>query len=106
VVYDLGRDTARVEEENWVIRWMLWHVFRYRDSRNKNRRPTSPCEDRSRYSNMPSISSIASRGAVHSPCESFFSLLANGHYCIKYWFGMALCFHPKQAPAVLTIMRY
>ncbi|KYG48386.1 hypothetical protein M433DRAFT_35274, partial [Acidomyces richmondensis BFW] len=29
-VYDLGRDIERVEEENWVIRWMLWHVFRYR----------------------------------------------------------------------------
>ncbi|KAI7341521.1 hypothetical protein KC315_g35 [Hortaea werneckii] len=27
-VYDLGRDLERVEEENWVIRWMLWHVFR------------------------------------------------------------------------------
>lgn len=40
-VYDLGRDTERVEEENWVIRWMLWHVFRYRDNRNKTRRPTS-----------------------------------------------------------------
>lgn len=36
-VYDLGRDTDRVEEENWVIRWMLWHVFRYRDNRNRNR---------------------------------------------------------------------
>ncbi|KXL45265.1 MAG: hypothetical protein FE78DRAFT_125367, partial [Acidomyces sp. 'richmondensis'] len=23
-VYDLGRDIERVEEENWVIRWMLW----------------------------------------------------------------------------------
>ena len=41
-MYDLGRDTDRVEEENWVIRWMLWHVFRYRDSRNRNRRTTSP----------------------------------------------------------------
>lgn len=41
-VYDLGRDTDRVEEENWVIRWMLWHVFRYRDNRNKNRRAASP----------------------------------------------------------------
>ncbi|KAH9839598.1 hypothetical protein Tdes44962_MAKER08053 [Teratosphaeria destructans] len=40
-VYDLGRDTERVEEENWVIRWMLWHVFRYRDNRNRNRRGTS-----------------------------------------------------------------
>lgn len=42
VVYDLGRDTDRIEEENWVIRWMLWHVFRYRDNRNKNRRTVSP----------------------------------------------------------------
>ena len=41
-VYDLGRDTDRIEEENWVIRWMLWHVFRYRDNRNKNRRTVSP----------------------------------------------------------------
>lgn len=37
-VYDLGRDLERVEEENWVIRWMLWHVFRYRDNRNRNRK--------------------------------------------------------------------
>lgn len=40
-VYDLGRDTDRVVEENWVIRWMLWHVFRYRDNRNRNRRAAS-----------------------------------------------------------------
>ena len=43
-IYDLGRDTDRLEEENWVIRWMLWHVFRYRDNRNKNRRTASPSE--------------------------------------------------------------
>lgn len=24
--------------ENWIIRWMLWHVFRYRDKRNKHAR--------------------------------------------------------------------
>lgn len=41
-IYDMGRDTDRVEEENWIIRWMLWHVFRYRDNRNRNRRATSP----------------------------------------------------------------
>lgn len=41
-IYDLGRDTERVEEENWIIRWMLWHVFRYRDNRNRNRRAASP----------------------------------------------------------------
>ncbi|KAK3724739.1 hypothetical protein LTR37_000787 [Vermiconidia calcicola] len=43
-VYDLGRDTEGIEEENWVIRWMLWHVFRYRDNRNKNRRALSPAD--------------------------------------------------------------
>ena len=32
MVYDLGHDTKGVEIENWVIRWMLWHVFRYRRS--------------------------------------------------------------------------
>ncbi|KAK4958914.1 hypothetical protein LTR10_003711 [Elasticomyces elasticus] len=40
-IYDLGHDRERVEEENWVIRWMLWHVFRYRDNRNRNRRGPS-----------------------------------------------------------------
>lgn len=40
--YDKGHDTDGLEEENWVIRWLLWHVFRYRDNRNKNRRQASP----------------------------------------------------------------
>lgn len=40
--YEMGRDTQGLEEENWVIRWLLWHVFRYRDNRNKNRRQSSP----------------------------------------------------------------
>ena len=36
-VYDLGRFTDSVgNEENWVIWWMLWHTFRYRDNRNKS----------------------------------------------------------------------
>ena len=24
--------------DNWIIRWCLWHVFRYRDDRNRHRR--------------------------------------------------------------------
>ena len=46
-IYDLGHDRDRIEEENWVIRWMLWHVFRYRDNRNRNRKggPPSPGAD-------------------------------------------------------------
>lgn len=37
-VYELGHSTDGVEEENWIVRWLLWHAFRYRDQRN-NRRP-------------------------------------------------------------------
>ncbi|GAB7364507.1 hypothetical protein MBLNU230_g5316t1 [Neophaeotheca triangularis] len=40
--YNLGRDTEGVNEENWVIRWLIWHVFRYRDNRNRHRRTGSP----------------------------------------------------------------
>ncbi|KAF2158368.1 hypothetical protein M409DRAFT_31111 [Zasmidium cellare ATCC 36951] len=28
-VYDLGHDVDGVEEENWVIRWLLWHFQLY-----------------------------------------------------------------------------
>ncbi|KAF2460400.1 hypothetical protein BDY21DRAFT_164019 [Lineolata rhizophorae] len=24
-------------QDNWIIRWLLWHVFRYRDNRNRRR---------------------------------------------------------------------
>ncbi|EON69050.1 hypothetical protein W97_08363 [Coniosporium apollinis CBS 100218] len=42
-IYDLGRFRDGPNEDNWVIRWCLWHVFRYRD--NRNRRPrSSPSE--------------------------------------------------------------
>ncbi|THV88140.1 hypothetical protein D6D29_00157 [Aureobasidium pullulans] len=34
-MYEKGHDTESFNEENWIIRWMLWHVFRFRDSRNK-----------------------------------------------------------------------
>lgn len=60
--YDMGRDTDGIEEENWVIRWLLWHVFRYRDNRNKNRRQGSP--DPSPSSSEHSISE--SQGATSS----------------------------------------
>lgn len=37
VVYELARDIDGVEEENWIIRWLLWHAFRYRDQRNNRK---------------------------------------------------------------------
>ncbi|KAF2173135.1 hypothetical protein M409DRAFT_62735 [Zasmidium cellare ATCC 36951] len=36
-VYELGHDTEGVGEENWVVRWLLWHAFRYRDQRNNRK---------------------------------------------------------------------
>ncbi|KAM3416939.1 hypothetical protein BST61_g8526 [Cercospora zeina] len=32
-LYDLAVDPEVPERPNWIIRWMLWHVFRYRDGR-------------------------------------------------------------------------
>lgn len=40
-VYNEGHDTEVCEEENWVIRWLLWHAFRYRDQRNNKRRTST-----------------------------------------------------------------
>lgn len=34
IMYSLGHDRNGDHEENWIIRWLLWHVFRYRDDRN------------------------------------------------------------------------
>jgi hypothetical protein len=36
-IYDLGREWNGTTEDNWIIRWCLWHVFRYRDERNRSR---------------------------------------------------------------------
>lgn len=60
--YDMGRDTQGLEEENWVIRWLLWHVFRYRDNRNKNRRQGSP-DPRSPSSSENSSSESQAQGS-------------------------------------------
>ena len=37
MIYDLGRYWDGSNEDNWIIRWCLWHVFRYRDERNRSR---------------------------------------------------------------------
>ncbi|KAF2423075.1 hypothetical protein EJ08DRAFT_457785 [Tothia fuscella] len=37
VIYDRGVMQDGANWDNWIIRWCLWHVFRYRDDRNRNR---------------------------------------------------------------------
>ncbi|KAK1917404.1 hypothetical protein P3342_000117 [Pyrenophora teres f. teres] len=39
--YELGRYQTQVNEENWVARWYLWHSFRYRDNRPRDRVPNT-----------------------------------------------------------------
>jgi len=38
--------------DNWIIRWCLWHVFRYRDDRNRGHNRRSPPRDS--YPSQPS----------------------------------------------------
>jgi hypothetical protein len=70
-LYDMGRDTQGLEEENWVIRWLLWHVFRYRDNRNKNRRQGSPA---------PSSSENSSSESQPKAGTDMFAFLSIGYY--------------------------
>ncbi|KAF2137573.1 uncharacterized protein K452DRAFT_291386 [Aplosporella prunicola CBS 121167] len=35
--YDMGHYMDGRNEDNWIIRWLMWHVFRYRDNRNRHR---------------------------------------------------------------------
>ncbi|KAF2400749.1 hypothetical protein EJ06DRAFT_462794, partial [Trichodelitschia bisporula] len=36
-IYERGMMQDGANWDNWIIRWCLWHVFRYRDDRNRNR---------------------------------------------------------------------
>lgn len=67
--YDCGRDIELLEEENWVIRWLLWHVFRYRDDRNRNRRQASPSRSSSEDQNMDVSNGSQVRPSRRSQCS-------------------------------------
>jgi hypothetical protein len=42
IIYDLAQDPdTDGAYGNWIIRWMVWHVFRYRDERNSRRQMSS-----------------------------------------------------------------
>jgi hypothetical protein len=69
-IYDLGHDRERVEEENWVIRWMLWHVFRYRDNRNRNRKGGNNSNAGDEDDDTESGEGSSTGTAAASPCMS------------------------------------
>lgn len=43
-IYDLGAVQNNEDWDNWIIRWCLWHVFRYRDQRNRRARAPTRSE--------------------------------------------------------------
>nr|POE74728.1 hypothetical protein CFP56_37259 [Quercus suber] len=45
-IYDLGHDTQAYSIENWIIRWVLWHVCRYISTQIQYRRTASKAEIR------------------------------------------------------------
>lgn len=67
-VYDRGRDPAVDAESNWIIRWMLYHCFRYRDGRNK-RPPTASMtqEDKGSVSSVDEQPMSATFANHHNP---------------------------------------
>lgn len=75
-VYQFGHDVADAQvPDNWIIRWMLWHVFRYRDYRNKQQRSTNEAgsgDDDEDGSDQPSPqeSSGSRKGSASSTAAS------------------------------------
>jgi hypothetical protein len=69
-VYQFGHDVADPRApDNWIIRWMLWHVFRYRDYRNKQQRSGDDDEDASDQPS-PGASSGSRKGSGSSTAAS------------------------------------
>lgn len=44
-LYNLAVDPLHPDKPNWIIRWMLWHIFRYRDGRQSTKNRRSPSID-------------------------------------------------------------
>ncbi|KAM3420268.1 hypothetical protein BST61_g3555 [Cercospora zeina] len=69
IMYELGRDRDGDVEENWIIRWLLWHVFRYRDERNvgaAGRRRTADADEADAASTSDATSEPSAAEVVHA----------------------------------------
>lgn len=59
-IYERGHYFEGGNEENWIIKWLLWHVFRYRDNRNRGRTLSSWAEQRSTQVAEATLSRLSS----------------------------------------------
>ena len=84
--YDLGHYREGENEENWIIKWLLWHVFRYRDSRNRGRSTPSwnmdPLQDSATSSPSTSPNDIST---LHASSEAHPSHNTNPVARQSYW---------------------
>jgi hypothetical protein len=92
-VYQFGHDTVDPDRpDNWIIRWMLWHVFRYRDYRNKqNRLKDAPSDDddesersSAKGSRRSSNDAAASAGPSNAPKGEENAFRNHGHHANMY----------------------
>jgi len=60
--YNYGHTQSTANVDNWVIRWLVWHAFRYRDNRN-NRASTTPEEPTNVYGQR--VSAVSGQGGVY-----------------------------------------
>lgn len=67
-MYELGRDRDGDHEENWIIRWLLWHVFRYRDDRNSSNTRRRNADENDAVSD--GISDVAEMGSAAETATS------------------------------------
>jgi hypothetical protein len=66
IIYDLAHDPDTDTHGNWIIRWMVWHVFRYRDERNARRGLSSTATNIHGPSNGDTLSTHAPQSAASS----------------------------------------
>ena len=59
-IYERGHYIEGGNEENWIIKWLLWHVFRYRDNRNRGRTLSSWTEQRTTQVSEVALSRLSS----------------------------------------------
>lgn len=79
-MYELGHDTEPIEAENWIIRWMLWHVERNRTNRISSSRAPRHEADPVQVSPHGSEATVTSSSArpgtlLHSAAASILELM-------------------------------
>lgn len=83
-IYDRGAYMDGQNVDNWIIRWVLWHVFRYRDSRN-GPRPNGGRSRQRHDSESSSAWSPSDESSSACTCSPFMMTKARLTVLITQW---------------------